>query len=197
MTAPQNDLYTDSAARVPDALARVSREFMRTADRLPTLFTIDDQMLSLLALMDDDEFGHDAALALINVAEIIGQKVEGYVSVIRSLEAMADARKAEAERMAARSLTASRKADWLKDLLLTHMKSTGQQRIETARFTVRVQANSVPTVEIVDAAAVPKEFERTKITIDIDKKSIAADFKATGVIPPGCNVTRGEHLRIS
>jgi hypothetical protein len=70
------------------------------------------------------------------------------------------------------------------------------QRIDTGSFTYQVKANP-PAVNVVDAALVPSEYERTKITVDVDKRSILEDYKRTGEIPPGVDIRRGVRLEIS
>jgi hypothetical protein len=177
---------------------------MATAQRLPTLFDLEDtayQLLALLEATDDPAELADveavaevkAQLALID--QLMLQKQESYVSVIRSLEAMAEARKAEADRLRDRAKTAERHADWLRARLLTHMQATGRERIETSRFTLTIRQNP-PSVTVLDASAVPHEFERTKIEIQTDRRAILEHFKTTGEIVAGVLITRGERLEI-
>jgi hypothetical protein len=186
-------------------VAEASRQFMATAQRLPTLFDLEDTAYQLLALLEatddpaelaDVEAVAEVKAQLALVDQLMLQKQESYVSVIRSLEAMADARKAEADRLRDRAKTAERHADWLRARLLTHMQTTGRERIETSRFTLTVRQNP-PSVTVLDAAAVPHEYERTRITIDVDKRQILEDFKRDGVIPPGVDITHGRRLSIA
>jgi hypothetical protein len=181
------------------------RAFVVAAQRLPTLFDLEDtacQLLALLEATDDPAELADveavaeikAQLALID--QLMLTKQESYVSVIRSLEAMADARKAEADRLRDRAKTAERHADWLRARLLTHMQTTARSRIETSRFTLTVRQNPYACT-VVDAAVVPREYQRTKIEISVDRRAILEDFKRDGVIPPGVDITRGERLAIS
>jgi phage host-nuclease inhibitor protein Gam len=185
-------------------VAEASRQFMATAQRLPTLFDLEDTAYQLLALLEatddpvelaDVEAVAEVKAQLALVDQLMLQKQESYVSVIRSLEAMADARKAEADRLRDRAKTAERHADWLRARLLTHMQTTGRERIETSRFTLTIRQNP-PSVTVLDAAAVPHEFERTKWIIDVDKRAILAHVKATGEIVPGVSIQRGDRLDI-
>lgn len=180
-------------------IAVASREFNRAADRLPTLFTLEDSGLRLLGILEDgnldflQESEVQAELALID--QMLMEKTESYVSVIRSLESMAEARKAEADRLRARAATAQHHADVLRDRLLTHMKVTGRDRIETVRFTLTARTNP-PAVVVLDAAAVPGEFTKTVITVNVDKRGILDAFKASGEIPAGVDIQRGQRLEI-
>lgn len=182
-------------------MIEASQRFNTAAQRLPTLFDLEAQAYELLAYLDEwhdlepeDIAEGQAQLALID--QMMLEKVESYVSVIRSLDAMADAREAEEHRMRDRKLSARKQAEWLKNRLLVHMQTTGRQRIEMARFTVSVKTNP-PSVNVLDAAAVPGEFQRTRIEVSVDKRGILDALRATGEIPAGVEIVRTESLRIA
>lgn len=177
-----------------------SRQFMQTANRLPTLFDLGDDLCQLLAALDTlDETDADPAddihalIALVD--QMLIEKVEGYVSVIRSLESMAEARKCEADRLAARAKTAQKNAEWLRNRLLVHMQTTGQTRLETGLHSISIRLNN-PSVQIVDAAAIPSDFQRTRIEITPDKVGILAAFKKDGEVVPGTEIVRNPRLDV-
>jgi hypothetical protein len=76
------------------------------------------------------------------------------------------------------------------------MIATDRPQIETSRFSLSIRTNP-PACTVVDAAAVPGEYQRTKIEISVDRRAILEDFKRDGVIPPGVEITRGERLSIA
>jgi hypothetical protein len=177
---------------------RASEQFMVAAQRLPTLFSLEDtayQLLGLLEATDDPEAIADVESQLALVDQMLMEKTESYCSVIRSLEAMAEARKVEADRLKDRARTAQNHADWLRNRLLVHMQTTDRPRIETSRFSLSIRQNP-PSVVVTDAAAVPHEYERTKITIDFDKRAFIEHVKRTGEIVPGIAVMRSERLEV-
>lgn len=179
-------------------VARASREFTAAANRLPTLFDLEDQAYQLLSLLEQtdepaDEYEVERQLMLVD--QMMVEKVESYISVIRTLESMAAARKMEADRLRDRSRTAERHADWLKARLLTHMKISGRDRMEMSRFTLSIRANP-PRVEVLEAALIPNEYQRTVITVEVDKRGIL-DAHKQGLVVPGVEIVRGESLRIS
>lgn len=179
-----------------EAALQASKRFMTAAQRLPTLFDLSDTAYQLMAILEDSEQADpevDADLALID--QMLMEKTESYVSVIRSLEAMADARKAEADRLRDRARTAEKHADWLRDRLLVHMQTTNRQRIETARFSLSIRTNP-PSVVVVDAAAVPSDFQRTRIEISVDKRAVLESIKAGGEVPAGCDIQRTQRLEV-
>jgi metal-sulfur cluster biosynthetic enzyme len=180
-------------------MTTAERAFVVAAQRLPTLFELEAtayQLMALLEDVDDPEAIADVEAQLALVDQLMLSKQESYVSVIRSLESMAAARKAEADRLRDRAKTAERHAEWLKARLLTHMVSTNRPRIETSRFSMSIRQNP-PSVNVLDAAAVPSEFQRTKIEISVDTRAILETLKQTGEIPPGVEIVRTERLSIA
>lgn len=177
------------------ALEQASREFVQAAQRLPTLFDLQDEAYRLMARLEENDAGDADIADLVLIDQMLMEKTESYVSVIRSLEAMADAREAEEHRLRDRKQTARRHAEWLKNRLLVHMQTSGRARIETARFTLSIRQNP-QSVVVLDAALVPTEFQRTKIEVSVDKRSILEHAKATGEIVPGVELTRTERLEV-
>lgn len=188
--------------RVPISTTAMERslDFMRAADRLPTLFDLEDAAYELLANFENSEGATEAdteaQLALVD--QMIAEKVESYVSVIRSLEKMAEARKAEADRLIARAKSAAGQADWLKDRLLVHMKTDGRPRIETARFSLSIRKNP-ESVSVVDASLIPADFWRQPPVpaLQPDLVAIKAHTKSTGEMVAGTELVRTERLAIS
>ncbi len=181
----------------PDTLA-ASGAFMRTADRLPTLYGLADDYNHLVALLEDPEADQAAVQAeLERVAGDIKAKAYGLAIVIQSFENRAAMLKTEEQRLAAKRKASEAHAERLKNYAMAQMVAMGEDRIDTGVFTLSVCANSMPKVTVLDAAAVPHEYEKTVITVTVDKTAIGAHFTATGEIVPGVDVAVGTHLRIS
>lgn len=187
--------------------------FMAVSEHMPTLFDLSAEELRLLSDLEevygraidptDDEAlaDHEEALERLSVQfvgneALVVRKVENYIGLLAHLDMLSAARKAQADRLAAKAKTTEAGAKWLKERLLQAMKVMGRDRIETPIGTVRIQANP-PKVEVLEPMLVPKIYERTKITIDVDKRAILADYKANGEAIPGVEITRGESLRVS
>jgi len=180
------------------AAEQASRQFMATAGRLPTLYDLDDQCEALLNLLDSAETPEEQAAVLAELdlnALLIQGKVEGYLAVIEQLRWLAEGRKAAAKRMADRATIPAHAALRLKERLLEHMRSTGQQRIETTQFTVRRQMNP-PSAEVYDESAVPAEFVEIRTETHIKRSEIIKRVKATGETVPGVTVWQQEGIRI-
>ena len=180
---------------------RKSQEFMQTARHLPTLFDLGETELSILeAIEDAQERGEDPSDALAQLAVLetaLSQKLEGYVSVIRSLEHLRDARQAEANRLRASAKSADSAIDHLKARLKEYMETNNRPRIDTARFSIRIQKNSRPSIEVLEQMMVPREYIKVVVTESVDKDKVLEHVKQTGEIPPGIEVVHGTHLRVS
>lgn len=184
-------------------LAAAARDFMATSAQLATLVDLDVASVELWVLLtqtDDDTWTAEEREALQRKLEAVTQqqltKIESYIGLIRKLESLADYDDAEAARLKERRDRKRRSSEWLRARLQEHLHRTGQERIETGRWTVALRTNP-PAVQVLEPQMLPSEYTRTKITVDPDKKAILDHFKTTGEIVPGCDITRGESLRIS
>ena len=179
-------------------LDNASVAFMRAARRTSSLYELDEQAETLLAMLDQAETPEEQAqlLAELDLNDLLVQgKVEAYVAVIESLRWLAEGRKAAAKRMADRAKVPEHAVQRLKERLLEHMQRTGQQRIETQQFSVRRQLNP-PSAEVYDEAAVPPEFVEIRTETHIKVRDIIARVKASGEVVPGVTVSQREGIRV-
>jgi len=173
-----------------------SRTFMEVAERSTTLYALTEDYLRILDLLEDPDAEHDALeQELDGIAGKITHKAEAIAGLIKQCEGMAAMRKSEADRMRDLAARDQRNADRLRDYVLRHMQTLGTERIDTARFTLSVRSNP-PAVHVLEEQLVPNEFLRTVTTVSVDKKAILENFKTTGEIVPGTEVTRGTRLDI-
>jgi DNA anti-recombination protein RmuC len=184
-------------------LAAASREFMATSTQLATLVDLDAASVALWVLLtevEDDTWSPEERADLEAKLEYVTEqqlhKVESYIGLLKKIEALAEYDDAEATRLKERRDRKRRAVDRLKARLLEHLKRTNQERVETIRYTVALRTNP-PAVSVLEAQLVPKEYERTRIEVSVDKRAILDHYKATGEIPPGVEITRGQSLRIS
>lgn len=184
-------------------IVQASRDFMAAADSASTLLNLtaaQTQLLVLLHEVEDDTWSSEERAALeqrleeVNAALLV--KSEAYAGLIRSLEWLEKGDTEELARITARRERKRRTIEWLRGRLLAHVKDQPDQRLETQRFSLSVRQNP-PRVEVLDAAAVPSEYTRTKITVDVDKKAVLDAYKRDGEIVPGTEVVRGVRLDIS
>jgi CRP-like cAMP-binding protein len=173
-----------------------SRTFVAVAERSTTLYSLTEDYLRILDLLEDSDAEHDALEQhLDSLAGQITHKAEAIAGLIKQCEGMAATRKAEADRMRELAAADQRHADRLRDYVLRHMQALGTERIDTARFRLSLRTNP-PAVQVLEELLVPDDYKRVVTTVSVDKRAILEVLKTTGEIVPGVEVTRGQRLEI-
>jgi phage host-nuclease inhibitor protein Gam len=178
--------------------AEASRAFMVAAQRLDTMYSLSSDYNVLVAELEQPDAEQNVALIEAEMARLtsdIKHKGYGVAVVLAELERLAEKRKSEVKRLTDSAKAFQNHADRLRQYALTCMENLGIERLETGVHTLSIRQNP-PSVTVVDAAAVPHEFERTKWIIDVDKRAILEHFKATGEIPAGVDITRSSRLEV-
>ena len=109
-------------------------------------------------------------------------KVEGYVKVIKSLEADIEARKNEKKRLDGLNKSDQSKIDNLKAALAVSMTETGQTRVDTTLFKVGFRKSKAV---VVDEDKLPKKYQI--VSYKPDKKEIKKLLESGATI-------RGAHI---
>lgn len=173
-----------------------SEAFMATANRLPRLLSLSDETIEILYLLDSGEGDESELVArLEEVSAALAQKLDRAAWAVRDLDRLAAARKEEADKLREQSKRIESAAERLKALMLLAMQQTGQQRVETPRYTLRIQKNP-PRVDVLEEQLVPGEFKRIVVTTTVDKRAILERVKQTGEVIDGVEIVRGERLVI-
>jgi hypothetical protein len=170
-----------------------------------TLWAINEDMEALDALLE--ELGGDvtdeqvAATIEAWFAEIdsdLANKVDGYCALIRQLEAVAAARREEAERLTKRAKTGEANAKRLGERLKMFMAFRGMKKLDTPRYTVSVVNNGgAPPVEIDADAVLPDDLTRViPEQREPDKKAIVAALQQGRELPGVRLGERGTRLAI-
>ena len=135
------------------------------------------------------EDGEDVGEALANLAGKIDVKAQSIAAVLRNLEADEEVLRSEEKRLSARRKAVEANRERLRAYLLANMVEAGIHRIKAPTFTISVSTRE--HVVVVDEAALPPEFVRTKV--EPDRAAIQAAFKRDGEVVSG---TRTETLHI-
>jgi hypothetical protein len=163
-----------------------------------TLFEIGEHFYALESLIIDNEGEIDDTIDqwLAEYQAKLQDKVDAYCYLISKYQGIAD----EAERLAQRAKKYSTMVNDLKYRLKYYMESTGKEKIETSRFTLKVTANggSIPVAlnEGVTAEDLPDKFVRLIKDADLTRlresmlKGDADAYKFASFLK------RGTHLRI-
>ena len=104
-----------------------------------TLYQLTEDFVKLLELMGDPETDPEVlADTLEGLEGEIEDKAEGYVCVIKELEAQADKFGKEIERLTKQKSVIENNIKRIKDALMTNMATMGKQKILTEHFKVSV-----------------------------------------------------------
>jgi len=163
------------------------------------LYALVDGFEQVAALLDQAEAeGADATDleplkdTLDSLQMDIEVKADNIAKFIRSLQAEADALKAEADRLTERRKAKENKADYLKSYLEAEMLRLDKSKVAGMLFSFTIQ-NNPPSVEILDESLIPVAYKRT--AVEIVRKAILADLK-NGVEVAGAQLKQTKGLRI-
>ncbi len=132
-----------------------------------TLFEISEDLVALDSLLDEvgGEVTDEQAEAAIEkwfaeLGEERDKKIDGYCSLIKQKEAVAKARKAEADRIEALATVDKNAASRLKGRLKLFFEAHDIEKLETDRFKVAIQNNggALPVILTEDATEHPEEL---------------------------------------
>ncbi len=168
---------------------------------MATLYEISEDLRSLDELLADcggeltpeNEGAINAWFDELDSA--VASKTEGYIHLIKELDARAKAMKAEAEEFRHKAQVESNKVKSLKNRLLTFMDERGLPEIVTDHFKVNVTPNGgVQPIDVVDDL-VPESFKYIPPPqVNIDK--IRDALKSGEELKFASLRERGTHLRI-
>lgn len=139
---------------------------------MATLYELTGQFLEIYNMDIDDETKLDT-LEAIDWTSDYETKVEGYVKVIKSLEADIEARKNEKKRLDRLNKSDQTKIDNLKAALVVSMTETCQTKVDTTLFKVGFRKSEAV---VVDETKLPKKYQVA--TYKPDKKTLKELLKS-------------------
>lgn len=163
---------------------------------MPTLYELSAEARAIDAAIEDadGELTPEIEAALDALSSDLEDKVTAIVGLVRDMEARADARRSEADRLAASAKRVARQADRLKDYLTRCLDLAGRDRMETRLGRIAVRLNP-PSVAIAAGAEVPRDLTRETVQRVPDKTAIKAAIES-GRDVPGCSIVRTTRLEI-
>lgn len=165
------------------------------------LYDIQKDLLELLTAIENGDIPQEAiADTLESVEGDYNNKIDNIACYIKSLNAEADAIKAEAAILTERQKAKQNKADNLKQYIKFSMQTIGKSKVETARNKISLQATAA-SVHIADEA---KFIEWAKANKDdlLDykdptiKKTAIKDYINLGNKIDGVSLEKGETIII-
>lgn len=145
---------------------------------------------------DDGKLSQEFSAMLAALEDGIAEKFENCGYLIRNMQAMETALKAERDRLAKRAQQVGDRIDRLKDYLQKQLEELGETKYQAGIFSYRIQTNGgFPTVNITAEDLIPDAFWIQPPPV-LDKRLICETAKEGGSVP-GVELVRGNHLRIS
>lgn len=149
---------------------------------MASLYELNEQMLaidSILSSNTDVETGEILESARESLMQDIETKIENMLGYIAECKAKAEYYKGEIERITKKKKTLENRVDWLKQLIFSHLKSTGKAKGEYGTYTVAIGKSPDRVVISDDAVALlPDELCRIKREPDkVALKGLMTDGK--------------------
>ncbi len=124
-------------------------------------------------------------------------KVDNYAALITAMNARAEVRKAEADRLYHRSKVDINNARFLRDRLKCALEQRGISKLETARYKVGVsKVGGAAPVIIPDLNAVPADFIRVTELREPDKDAIRKALESGKEVSGATLGVRGTYLSV-
>ena len=149
------------------------------------------------ALMESEEITEENKKQIEEELTILlQQKSQNVIGYVRNNELTIEAMKTEEKRISDMRKALENRNNKFKEYVKECMQNSGFTKIDTGLGSLSI-AKSPISVEIENENEVPSEFKQEVVTVKIDKKAIADNFKATGEVPNGVKIhTNNTNLRI-
>lgn len=159
-----------------------------------TLYELTNEYLNLLRAAESEDLDPDAVRdTLESLSGDIEDKAEGYICVIKELEAEADKFDAEIKRMFVHSTRIHNNIKRMKETLMASMIATGKPKLQTDHFRISVAGNGgVQPIKF--TADVPDDYKVA--VLSPDNKKIREELEAGVVLDFAHLEERGKHLNI-
>lgn len=156
---------------------------------MANIFQLEGDIVALEALLSEDasvdengEINAQLAQWLEESEGNFSDKVEGYCGLMATFTALADARKAEVRRLQELEQQARNNAERLRKVLREVLMRLGRDKVETARYKLRLQkAGGQQPMTIDEFAEMPEQFMQTIKTVD--KAAIRAALESGKELP--------------
>lgn len=174
---------------------------------MPSMFHITDDVAAVSILLDQLEQEQEMGIATDDLAvqqlsdflaDSEGQlreKVDGYVSFYRHLQARAKARRAEARHVTELARFDEAKIERLKDAAKLAAAKLGRNKLEGVTRSISVSQSKRPSLTVTDTRAVPDQFKEQEIKWKVDKKALVEYIMATGEVPGGVEIGKTVSVR--
>lgn len=148
-------------------------------------------------LMENEEMAEENKKQIKEeLTVLLQQKSQNVIGYVRNNELTIEAMKTEEKRISDMRKALENRNSKFKEYVKECMENNGFTKIDTGLGSLTI-AKSPISVEIENEDEVPSEFKQEVVTVKVDKKAIADNFKATGEVPNGVIIhTDNTNLRI-
>ena len=166
----------------------------RVHDATAAAQELEEMLLESSGELTDEMEGQFAILT--QQAESLPAAIDDVLALVRDIEIRAEARKAEARRLADRAKRDESIAAWFKDQVLRVMQNEGMKKLETTRFRATVaMPGGKAALELI--GDVPPEYVEQQIIHVTDKDKIRAELEQGKTLCFARLVEKQPYLRIS
>ena len=165
-----------------------------------TLYELAEDYKHVLWLAENlpkDETDESFQLALKAIGHDIQNKSENMTKVWRELMATFEAQRKEASRLHERSQIVKRRADSLKNYLLSILQSEGMKEVRWDTGSISVCGNGGEQPMRIDEGALPREYFIETVTRSPNKEAIKHALQSGGSVSGVTVVERGHHVRFA
>ena len=161
------------------------------------LYQITDEYLALVDILTENggELTDDLAESWTAIRGTLKEKVERCAIVVRELECRSEKAAEEGQRLYDRAKRYGDSAKRLRAYMQGQMERADMGKVEGDLCTVSIR-NNPPKVEIVNEDLLTEEYVEVETTIKPNRRALLDAWKASGLAPAGCIVTRGKSLQI-
>lgn len=160
---------------------------------MSNLFELKGSYLQVYDVISEQENEQILKDTLASINDAIEEKADGYVAVIKSLEADNHAIDEEIKRLRQRKTSNQNGVKRLKESLQKVMEQTGKEKFKTSLNSYSI-ANNPPSLDIIDETLIPKQYyveQKPKL----DKKELLKAVKG-GLELKGVELKQSRSLRV-
>lgn len=160
---------------------------------MSSLYDISQRYKNIEQLLDDDSVNKDdILLALASIEDSLQTKCENGIKMLVSIDdTLANVKKRIKELKAYQIMLENRKKR-INYLYINTLKTVKKDKVTTSEGEMKICKNPKHLV-VDDITVIPSEYQRQKITVDIDKTTIKNDL-TLGKTVDGCHLEQTERL---
>jgi hypothetical protein len=153
-----------------------------------SLYELTTQFLQFKNWLEENDLDDQAAMDTLEALQMpLEEKVENIVKYMRTLEALADAKKLEAKRLSESASADLKKVEWFKSYMADNLKKAGITKLQAGVFALGFRKGS--EVIQVDETLLPDEYW-IDVPTPLGKKELKDRVKLNGETIPGVSIIR-------